>query len=86
MRVGVDTLTMPPHGGMLVGPGSLRQIFNDTDDEALWLIVGAPDREFSPGEDFNLKPFYPEDSRQLPKELTGVRWPSPDGPTGLPGC
>jgi len=41
MRVGEETLTVPKHGGVLVGPDQLRQIFNDTDEEVLWLIVGA---------------------------------------------
>src|SRR5438552_10446834 len=30
MRVGCDTLTVPKHGGMFVGPEQLRQVFNDT--------------------------------------------------------
>ena len=33
MRVGDETLTVPPYGGVLVGPGQLRQVFNDTDAE-----------------------------------------------------
>src|ERR1700740_1125884 len=49
MRVGEDTLTIQQHGGVLVGPGMLRQVFNDADTEVLWLIIGAPDREFEPG-------------------------------------
>src|SRR6188768_2984469 len=48
IRVGDETLTVPKHGGVLVGPAMLRQIFNDTDSEVLWLIVGAPDAEFEP--------------------------------------
>ena len=31
MRVGNETLTVPKYGGVLVGPGQLRQVFNDTD-------------------------------------------------------
>src|SRR4030095_13858264 len=42
MRVGEETLTVPKHGGVLVGPNQLRQVFNDTENETLWLIVGAP--------------------------------------------
>ena len=43
-------LTVPKYGGVLVGPGQLRQVFNDTDDEVLWLIVGAPEElEFLQG-------------------------------------
>jgi mannose-6-phosphate isomerase-like protein (cupin superfamily) len=43
MRVGEETLTVPRYGGVLVGPNELRQVFNDTDGEVLWLIVGAPE-------------------------------------------
>jgi len=75
MRIGDETLTVPKHGGVLVGPKLLRQVFNDTDREVLWLIVGAPDKEFESGEAHDLKQFYPVDPKQLPKELKGVTWP-----------
>lgn len=74
MRVGDETLTVPRYGGVLVGPALLRQVFNDTDEEVLWLIVGAPDKEFETGE-FDLKRFYPVDPTQLPPELKGTVWP-----------
>src|SRR5712672_3664808 len=78
IRVGDQTLTVPKHGGVLVGPDQLRQVFNDTDAEVLWLIVGAPEEpEFLPGAktrpDMSL--IYPVDPKQLPKELAGVEWP-----------
>jgi mannose-6-phosphate isomerase-like protein (cupin superfamily) len=78
LRVGDKTLTVPKHGGVLVGPDQLRQVFNDTDGEVLWLIVGAPEElEFLP--DAKTKPdmsfIYPVDPKQLPKELAGVEWP-----------
>ena len=78
MRVGDETLTVPKYGGVLVGPGQLRQVFNDTDAEVLWLIVGAPEElELLPSatskSDMSL--VYPVDPTQLPKELTGVEWP-----------
>ena len=75
IRVGDETLTVPVHGGVLVGPQMMRQVFNDTDADALWLIVGAPEKEFGPGEKFDLKLFWPVDPKQLPKELEGVDWP-----------
>ena len=75
MRVGNETLTIPKHGGVLVGPDTMRQVFNDGDHEVLWLIVGAPDKEFESKEDFDLKLFWPEDPTQLPTELKGVAWP-----------
>jgi len=75
IRVGDQTLTIPQHGGVLVGPEQLRQVFNDTETETLWLIVGAPDREVEPGETLDMKRIYPTDPTQLPKELEGVAWP-----------
>ena len=78
MRLGDETLTVPRYGGVLVGPDQLRQVFNDTDAEVLWLIVGAPEElEFLPGAktkpDMSL--IYPDDPTQLPPELTGKQWP-----------
>jgi mannose-6-phosphate isomerase-like protein (cupin superfamily) len=77
MRVGDETLTVPKHGGVLVGPKLLRQVFNDTDREVLWLIVGAPEKEFEEGEAHDMKMYYPADPQQLPKELEAVTWPPP---------
>ena len=76
MRVGERTLTVPKYGGALIGPGELRQIFNDTEDEVLWLIVGAPEEaEALPGAKVDMSLFYPVDPKQLPRELAGVAWP-----------
>ena len=80
IRIGEETLTIEKHGGVLVGPASMRQIFNDTDADVLWLILGAPDRELEPGEKLDFKRFWPEDPKQLPKELAGVTWPPPKPP------
>lgn len=79
MRVGDETLTVPKYGGVLVGPALLRQVFNDTDAEVLWLITGAPEQEFGPGEKFDLRLFWPTNPRLLPKELAGVEWPPKSG-------
>ena len=81
LRVGDETLTVPRHGGVLVGPDQLRQVFNDTDAEVLWLIIGAPEElELLPTA--KTKPdrslIYPVDPKQLPKELAGVQWPPSD--------
>ena len=78
MRVGDQTLTIPKYGGVLVGPDELRQVFNDTDEEVLWLIVGAPEeQEFLQGSQsqMDLSLIYPVDPKQLPKELAGSEWP-----------
>jgi len=78
IRVGDETLTVPKHGGVLVGPDQLRQVFNDTETDVLWLIVSAPEEvEFLPGAKTNLDMslICPVDPKQLPRELAGVEWP-----------
>jgi len=57
----------------------LRQVFNDTGAEVLWLIIGAPEElEFLPGAKTkpDISQIYPVDPIQLPKELAGVDWPT----------
>lgn len=78
MRVGEETLTVPRYGGVLVGPDELRQVFNDTDEEVLWLIIGAPEElELlnGGGSGIDLSMIYPVDPKQLPKELDNASWP-----------
>lgn len=78
LLVGDRTLTVPKHGGVLVGPEQLRQVFNDTDEEVLWLIIGAPEElEFIRGSKskMDLSLIYPVDPTRLPTELAGVEWP-----------
>ena len=78
MRIADETLTVPKYGGVLVAPNELRQVFNDTETEALWLIIGAPEElEFLQGSksQMDLSLIYPVDPTQLPKELDGVEWP-----------
>ena len=66
-------MTVPRYGGVLVGPSVLRHVFNDSDGEVLWLIVGAPDKDFKSGK-VDLKQHCPVDPTQLPAELNGVQW------------
>jgi mannose-6-phosphate isomerase-like protein (cupin superfamily) len=76
IRVGTETLTVPKHGGLWVGPAELRQVFNDTDAEVLWLIVGGPEElGMLPGVTVDKALFYPVDPTQLPPELSHVQWP-----------
>lgn len=78
VRVGDETLTVPRYSGVLVGPDQLRQVFNDTDAEVLWLIIGAPEEtELLPTAKTkpDLSLIYPVDPKQLPKELAEVQWP-----------
>ena len=74
MRIGERTVTVPRYGCVLVGPQQLRQVFNDTAEEALWLIVAAP-QEGQSGVKPEAASFYPEDPKSLPGELAGRVWP-----------
>ena len=42
IRVGDDLHTVAPLSSVLVDAGEVRQLFNDTDADQLWLVVGAP--------------------------------------------
>jgi uncharacterized cupin superfamily protein len=71
VRVDGELLTLEPLSALLVEPESLRQVFNDTDSPALWLVVGAPveaanSLEMSPE---LLAEIYPDGPRALPPEL-----------------
>jgi len=71
IRVGEDLLTLEPLSSLLVEPRTTRQVFNDTDRDALWLVVGAPPelantREMTAEQ---LADLYPDGPRALPPEL-----------------
>jgi mannose-6-phosphate isomerase-like protein (cupin superfamily) len=74
MRVGEKTVTVPKHGSVLVAPHVLRQVFNDTSEGALWLILSAP-QDGPPGVENDRSLIYPEDPKSLPEELAGRSWP-----------
>ena len=68
VRVGDDVLTLAPLDSLLVEPETLRQVFNDTDADALWLVVGAPQ----------------EAANTLEMSEEELAWRYPDGPKALP--
>ena len=73
MRVAGDLLTLEPLSSVLVEPGTIRQLFNDTDVDQLWLVVGAPPE---PGNTLEMTPeqlawIYPDGPKALPPELEG---------------
>lgn len=71
VRVDGEMLTLGPLDALLVEPGSVRQVFNDTTADALWLIVGAPPEPANTLEmsDEQLRRLYPDGPRALPPEL-----------------
>jgi uncharacterized cupin superfamily protein len=71
VRVGDDLLTLEPLSALLVEPATVRQVFNDTAADALWLVVGTPQElantlEMTPEQ---LAELYPDGPRALPPEL-----------------
>ena len=68
VRIGDDVLTLAPLSALSVDADTLRQVFNDTDDEALWLVVGAP----------------PEAANTLEMTSELIAFMYPDGPKALP--
>jgi quercetin dioxygenase-like cupin family protein len=72
VRVGDELLTLEPLSALLVEPDTLRQVFNDSDADALWLVVGAPPEaantlEMTPEQ---LAHMYPDGPKALPPELS----------------
>lgn len=68
LRVGDDLLVLEPMDAVLVEPDTVRQPFNDTGQDQLWLIVGAPTEH--------------ADTTSMDEEL--IAWMYPDGPKALP--
>ncbi|MDX6721383.1 MAG: hypothetical protein QOJ63_3637, partial [Solirubrobacteraceae bacterium] len=71
IRIGDELHTLEPLSSALVEPGEVRQVFNDTQADALWLVVGAPPElantlEMTPEQ---LAALYPDGPRALPPEL-----------------
>jgi quercetin dioxygenase-like cupin family protein len=72
MRVADDLLTLSPLDAVLVEPDTVRQVFNDTDAEALWLVAGAPQEAANTLEmsEEKLAWMYPDGPKALPPELS----------------
>lgn len=71
VRIDDELLTLAVGNALLVDPDSVRQLFNDTDADQLWLVVGAPPElantlEMSEEE---LVFLYPDGPKALPPEL-----------------
>jgi uncharacterized cupin superfamily protein len=71
VRVEDELLTLEPLSALYVEAATPRQVFNDTADDALWLVVGAPPEaantlEMTPEQ---LAHLYPDGPKALPPEL-----------------
>ena len=71
IRVEDELLTLEPLSALVVEPATVRQVFNDTGEDALWLVFGTPAEaantlEMTPE---LLARMYPDGPRALPPEL-----------------
>jgi uncharacterized cupin superfamily protein len=66
-----DPLTLKRHDALVIEPRSVRQVFNDTSEDALWLVVGAPLEQANTLEMSaeQLRDLYPDGPKALPPEL-----------------
>src|SRR3954449_10521618 len=72
IRVDGELLTLEPLSALYVEAHTVRQVFNDTDADALWLVVGAPPEGGNTLEmtEEQLAQLYPDGPRALPPELS----------------
>ena len=71
MRIGDQVHTLEPHSSVLLEAATVRQVFNDTGEDVLWLVLGAPPElantlEMTPE---LLALMYPDGPKALPPEL-----------------
>jgi quercetin dioxygenase-like cupin family protein len=72
IRVGDELLELAPLDALLVEPDTVRQAFNDTDADQLWLVAGAPREQITSTLEMSeeqLAHMYPDGPKALPPEL-----------------
>ena len=72
IRIGDEVLTLSPLDALLVEPDTVRQPFNDTDADQLWLVMGAPNEAVASTLEMTpemLAHMYPDGPKALPPEL-----------------
>jgi uncharacterized cupin superfamily protein len=76
MRIDDELLTLDRLSAVLVEPQHVRQIYNDTDEDALWLVVGSPPENANTLEmtEEELAARYPDGPKALPPELGSGRF------------
>ena len=72
VRVEDELLTLEPRASLVVDPDTVRQLFNDTDADQLWLVMGAPPEAVASTLEMSeelLAFMYPDGPKALPPEL-----------------
>jgi quercetin dioxygenase-like cupin family protein len=80
VRVDDEVLDLDPLDALLVEPATVRQLFNDTGSDALWLVAGAPPELVASTLEMSeeqLRYGYPDGPRALPPELGGGEFAPP---------
>jgi quercetin dioxygenase-like cupin family protein len=79
IRVDGEPLTLSALSSILVDPDTVRQLFNDTASDQLWLIAGAPPEAANTLQmtDETLAFIYPDGPKALPPELAERERQSP---------
>src|SRR3954451_2848285 len=73
IRVDGELLELTPMSALLVEADTVRQAFNDTDGDQLWLVVGAPREAITSTLEMSeeqLDHMYPEGPKAMPPELS----------------
>ena len=73
VRIEEEVLTLEPRAALLIEAGDVRQLFNDTDADQLWLVVGAPPEAVTSTLEMTdelLEFMYPDGPQALPPELS----------------
>lgn len=72
IRIGGDVHSLERLSSVLIEPPVVRQVFNDTGADALWLVVGTPPELANTLEMTaeQLAELYPDGPQALPPELT----------------
>jgi uncharacterized cupin superfamily protein len=72
VRIDDQLLTLEPLSALSVEAETVRQVFNDTEADVLWLVVGAPPEAANTLEMTaeQLAHLYPDGPKALPPELT----------------
>ena len=71
VRIDDDLIELPRLSALLVQPDTVRQLFNDTEEDVLWIVFGTPNEaantlEMSPE---TIAFMYPDGPKALPPEL-----------------
>lgn len=71
IRIGDESLTLDPLSALLIEAATVRQVFNDTDSDALWLVVGTPPEAANTLEMTaeQVEHLYPDGLKAIPPEL-----------------